>query len=341
MKYAHNFFRAFGSFFRTTLDYYGLLRSKHPLFISWDISSECNANCVFCNRSRKKSKSFSLKKKLSLISKMDSLGLWMLSLCGGEPLLMKGFEEVVKATKKTKMLLNISTNGFFLPEKADFLIENKVDYITVSIDSDSPEEHDKARGVEGIFNKAISGLDYIIKNRKGKRPFLSIRCIVNKNNITRMGKIIEVLEKHCDEVLLQPIHLSPEIGYVPPPSMLFDDVISEDELNEIKSRFRMDLLNHNMASSYNLSIPDFIFLKDIIVPRCYSGFYFLEIDQEGILWNCPEHKLRIADLGSDNLSFVLNSPNFSKGILDFFNSRKCNCMHSCVVINKILDRILF
>ncbi|MGM5487335.1 MAG: radical SAM protein [Nanobdellota archaeon] len=294
---------------------FGTKPRRAPLFVSWDIADTCNARCVFCNRWKMPAKGVSYDEQIAIIDMLGRSKVWSLSLCGGEPLLLDNLGSIVRRVKSWRMVLNISTNGSMLADRAKEL--RHVDSVTVSVDSDQPLEHDSNRGMPGLFDRIHEGMRVL--ERLERRPKISIRCIVHAENIDSIGRIVRYWRTYADEVLLQPVHLSPVIGYVPEKRFF---AISDAQ----EKRFRDDMHRLGMADRYTMLIPSFIKNRGSVKQPCLSGFFFLEIDAQGILWNCSEHKVRLGDLTSQNLFDLLSRSRVSG----------CSCMHSSTMLNTYL-----
>lgn len=88
-----------------------------------------------------------------------ALGAVNFSFQGGEPLMHDGLDAIVAACRPDRNLVSITTNGTLLDEAAMTRLKGiGADILTVSLDSSIPEEHDRFRGKEGTFEKAMSGI---------------------------------------------------------------------------------------------------------------------------------------------------------------------------------------
>jgi SynChlorMet cassette radical SAM/SPASM protein ScmF len=94
-----------------------------------------------------------------------TLGLSGAKLTGGEPMLHPQFKEIVELLTSEGLSMTMETNGTLMTrELAHFLKEkSNVNFISVSIDSPVPAEHDAFRGVKGAFDAAIRGLDFLVE----------------------------------------------------------------------------------------------------------------------------------------------------------------------------------
>jgi MoaA/NifB/PqqE/SkfB family radical SAM enzyme len=112
----------------------------------------------------------------------------LILLTGTEPFLYPDILALIKSIIEMKFSLHITTNGTLLSKYGPRIVDlcqsiPDID-ITVSID-DIGQAHDKIRGVEGTFQKAIEGIRDTVKAREEKKqdfPSLNITCTVSDYN---------------------------------------------------------------------------------------------------------------------------------------------------------------
>jgi len=331
-----NLTRALLTFTCNGADYFmGTKSGRGPFFVSWDIDTVCNARCSYCFQWKKKEPELPLDKKLHIVEQLGSAGTVSLSLCGGEPLLMRGLDRVISAAKRSGMMVNISTNGFLLPEKSEMLLDAGTDYVTVSVDSSIAENQDSIRGCPGLFDRIISGID-MLKQAGGKRPHIMCRIVVSNLSCGELSETVGFWKDRADEVVLQPIHSSGPLNFNIPP----EAAVSTENYEKFKNRFMDILRKHGMVNSYNEGIPDFLFNK---IPerglKCFSGFYFMEIDAAGNLYNCGEHLYRLGNPADTDLKTIIKKRD--SGILKRHVKRRCRgCWYNCNIINIHLNHML-
>ncbi len=109
-----------------------------------------------------------------------NLGLSSAKLSGGEPLLHPQFIDIVDFLFEQKLSINMETNGTLITrDNAVHLKENSsLQHISVSLDSPRAEFHDRFRGVEGAFDKAVQGIKHLVA--AGYRPQV-IMCLHHGN----------------------------------------------------------------------------------------------------------------------------------------------------------------
>ena len=80
-----------------------------------------------------------------------------------EPLLHPNICEIVRLIKESGHTVQMATNGYLLPDKAEGLLSAGLDAIHISIDG--PEKvHDSIRGVNGAYRNAIDGLRILARD---------------------------------------------------------------------------------------------------------------------------------------------------------------------------------
>lgn len=126
------------------------------------ITNRCNLNCGHCwinpsYTNQEKEKGMELKLLIDILEQSFELGMGSLKITGGEPLLYDSFMGLLEYFKKKKqnLFLHMETNGTMIDKRmARALKEGGMKFVSVSIDGDNPDTHDKMRGVKGSFRKA-------------------------------------------------------------------------------------------------------------------------------------------------------------------------------------------
>lgn len=182
----------------------------------------CNFQCEHCCINR--FQSHNTRKKLSIedvagISRQaDELGLARFIVSGGEPLVLKEFDSLIKAIDPDKFFIICDTNGWFLSERKIHHLKNiGVDRIHLSLDSLDAEEHDHFRNKKGSHARAMKaiyaslkiGMDILVltvvtKQRLHSEEFLRYLDYFTKKNImvfVTYAKPVGSWEGHFDELV--------------------------------------------------------------------------------------------------------------------------------------------
>jgi len=145
----------------------GLVKSQlmpypFPVAMTFAITYKCQCKCVHCSAGRhfnKDRRELSTEEAKKLIDDAQKLGVTIIAFTGGEPLLREDVFELISHVDKKKAMPVMFTNGQFLTdENVDKLADAGLYSLFLSIDSPDPEEHNKLRGMPGLFETAIEGL---------------------------------------------------------------------------------------------------------------------------------------------------------------------------------------
>ncbi|MBM3255825.1 MAG: hypothetical protein FJZ08_05945, partial [Candidatus Omnitrophica bacterium] len=267
--------------------------------------------------------------RVKIINDLASSGVWLLSICGGEPFLEPDLKELILLAKTGGLLVNVTTNGSLITENLNLI--SHLDFLTVSVDSVKETEHDRFRGFPGLFNKINRGLSAI--SLLERKPEVYVRCIIGKSNAAKMDSYINYWKNKVNGIVFQPIHHSPDMYFKAPPEFIQSELPEE----EIFRQFILSLKKSRLLNVYNSGIPEFLSRDRQMRERfnCYSGYFSLEIDSAGNLWNCAEHKYRLGNLRDrDLLQLMTGERNKLRKIN---NRRNCICYHNCAIINIYLD----
>tara|TARA_Y100000310_G_scaffold101532_1_gene99639 strand:+ start:13948 stop:15249 length:1302 start_codon:yes stop_codon:yes gene_type:complete len=103
---------------------------------------------------------FELDDVRALSRQADEMGLANFVITGGEPLIMKEFDELVEAIDPSKFYLVSDSNGWNLDyKKAVHLKKIGLDKVQLSLDGITAEAHDTFRRKPGAFRNAMRAID--------------------------------------------------------------------------------------------------------------------------------------------------------------------------------------
>lgn len=139
------------------------LRLAAPLYVVWETTLDCNAQCVHCYSDatfgRNTVKYWPTQDALALIDDLAESGVIILAFSGGEFLLREDWEELTARAVKRGLRVTMATNGRLVSSPvAERLKTLGVSNVTVSIDAASAALHDKIRGSQGMFDAACAAV---------------------------------------------------------------------------------------------------------------------------------------------------------------------------------------
>ena len=149
-------------------DFAAFTSFKAPLYVAWETTHLCNANCIHCYSNSSSNvgceDDLSTEEALSVIDQLADAGIMVLAFSGGEPMLRKDWKILANHAKKRGLVVNIGTNGSCInKDTANELKEIGVHSVTVSLDSHKPEVHDRFRQHEGLFLKAVRAIVLLVE----------------------------------------------------------------------------------------------------------------------------------------------------------------------------------
>ena len=174
------------------------------------LTNRCNLRCEMCSQYGENYKEFACpdlpfsewKKFFASIS--DVVPKPKIVLMGGEPLLYKNVDDVIEYLNECGFYIQIVTNGTLVGNHLSAISKCKNITVTFSIDG-LEKTHDRIRGVEGTFQKAIENIRKLNELKK-KNPniFIYVNSVLLPDNIDDSDKFIQVIQKeNVDQVVFQ------------------------------------------------------------------------------------------------------------------------------------------
>lgn len=123
---------------------------RAPLFVSWQITRDCDLCCLHCCTESAPGKRLSdeldADEAMRLVDDIVGSGVPYVMLCGGEPLVVPHFPDVAEALGRAGVALKIETNGQrFDARLAERLARLPIRSIQVSLDGDTQEVYERQR----------------------------------------------------------------------------------------------------------------------------------------------------------------------------------------------------
>lgn len=129
------------------------------------LTDRCNFRCFYCLPHGEppiapKEQMLSYEEIEYVCEIFVSLGIEKLRLTGGEPMMRRDIETIIRKLTKLKPALHdlaLTTNGYFLPERARGLKDAGLDRITISLDSLKRDVFKRMTGVD-VLDKVLAGI---------------------------------------------------------------------------------------------------------------------------------------------------------------------------------------
>lgn len=125
-----------------------------------------------------------------------SLGIEKIRLTGGEPMMRRDIETIIRKLSQLKPRLHdlaLTTNGYFLPDRAQSLKEAGLDRITISLDSLKRDTFRQMTGVD-VLDRVLEGI--AAAKRAGLTPIKVNAVIVRGHNEDEVADFAAFAREH-------------------------------------------------------------------------------------------------------------------------------------------------
>jgi radical SAM protein with 4Fe4S-binding SPASM domain len=166
---------------------------KAPLTVSWDITNTCNLTCDYCiNESAPVvDDGMPLDQCLALVDEMADMGIYVVWIGGGEPLVKRGIDRILLRLKERNIKVILHTNGTLLRKPSLLeLVGETCDEVNVTIDGATQASHARLRGESARLDATVNGVR-ALKERFGDRVYVSALSVLHRKNIEELGEIID------------------------------------------------------------------------------------------------------------------------------------------------------
>ncbi|QSE98551.1 radical SAM protein [Fulvivirga lutea] len=173
---------------------------SHPVLCNYYVTYRCNAKCGFCDIWEKPSPYITLDNFEENLTHLKKLGVKVIDLTGGEPLLHREIDQLLKLAKEKGFITTLTTNGLLYPKWAARL-KGLVDMLHFSLDSPHKEEHNNSRGVD-CFEHVMESIR--IAKDLGERP--DILFTVFEENVDQIETVYKnICEPNNLVLILNPV----------------------------------------------------------------------------------------------------------------------------------------
>jgi len=181
---------------------YGLTRPQRftgPLMVVWNFTQACNLQCAHCyqNARRRLSDELGLDEQVEVLEVLRRNDVAMLAFSGGEPMISPTFWPVVERAAEMGFHVSVATNGTLIDEAAAHRLRDVgVKYVEISIDSVDEAKHDRFRGSQGYWRRAVAGIRAVAP-MEGVR--VALAATVTRLNFEELEDLIaSAKELDCD-----------------------------------------------------------------------------------------------------------------------------------------------
>jgi len=170
-------------------------RKPYLTDLQFELTSRCNERCIHCyipNEKKNSGKDLPIDKVLNLIDEFADMGGLHISLSGGEVLMHKDIEHILRQCLKRDLMISILSNLVLLNDNhINLLKEINPSLIQVSLYSMNSEIHDSITTIKGSFEKTKKAIEKLVA---ADIP-VQISCPIMKANAKGYKNVLEYAHK--------------------------------------------------------------------------------------------------------------------------------------------------
>jgi MoaA/NifB/PqqE/SkfB family radical SAM enzyme len=206
---------------------------------------------------------------------LDHMGVGVLSITGGEPLLRADIFDIIRYAKEVGFTVQITSNGLQPQKIYEKLLNTGIDRIAISLDrihgEDIPYSHNSER--------IIKTIDYLITHKSNS--LVTVSTVLHTENKSDVDEVIKFCKLRRMNVFVQPVVTGKGYFRVDRKETL-DGYVKSDDL---------------LSPSYFTEAAEEYIKKGRLLWNCLAGQLFFDIKPNGDFWICQDFptKLNILD----------------------------------------------
>lgn len=164
-----------------------------PVSVALQLTNGCNLKCPFCYAASgtHRDKELTANDWIGVIKKLAVRGTLNVTLTGGEPTLLRDFQNVLCAASGYMSSVEVFTNGYAWSDKMIGLVAHlgNVD-IQISVDG-LPRTHDEIRGGRNAFSKSIRTIERFVNNGVD----VDVAMTATPRNYSQVQEVAQLLDQ--------------------------------------------------------------------------------------------------------------------------------------------------
>jgi len=239
------------------------------------LTNRCRFRCWHCSKEYRESDELPIDAVLRTIWELQDLGVSIIGLTGGEPLLRDELEEIVGAVDERSATVLFTSGDGLTHERAAELKRRGLFGIAVSLDHFDPQIHNRRRGREDAFETAVNAIR--ISRAKGFYTMIQLvatRDIINAETIEDYLRLARDLDVH-------------EIRLLEP--MPTGRLLNGDQCCCLTEEERAELRKLHERTNRDRTLPKvcaFAHIEHGDMYGCGAGFQHMYIDADGNVCPC-------------------------------------------------------
>ncbi|MCU0636041.1 MAG: radical SAM protein [Gemmatimonadaceae bacterium] len=166
-----------------------LVARRRPVLVHFEVTMRCNARCGFCDywKTPAEARHDELASFADAARHFDPM---LITFTGGEPLLRRDLEQVVRSVAdavRLRYITLITHGGMLTPERARSLWDAGIDQFNISLDY-LDGRHDTARGIPGLTASILLTVESLVEVGRADVRF---NTVIKRDNLDQLLPIVE------------------------------------------------------------------------------------------------------------------------------------------------------
>lgn len=268
-----------------------LLGIHYPNNLTIMVTSECGCNCNHCLAHELMGENQLKRNEIEdLIDQALELGVSQIVFEGGEPTRRKDLPELINYVDERATTMVVTNGANIEKEYIKKLEKNELDYLTFSLDSPIPKEHNEFRSKKNLFQDIMNGIKYSTQSD----ILTTILYIANPHNISKdkltklkeIGKSYDLFEIIIDEVV--------DSG-----NWQGKEVLDKKQKEKIK-KYNQDLIKKENTKIIN----NFFSLREKENFGCFAGRRWLYSSPNGEIMPCMHTPISFGNIKKEALKSI-------------------------------------
>lgn len=282
------------------------LREIHPIEVQALLTTDCNLRCLYCRCHELPREEMTTDQWSAIIRGLARYGTQRIKFQGGEPTIREDFAELCRVSREAGITTAVVTNGIRLASEPALF--DGLDEVVVSLDSVTPESHDRFRG-KGSHARAVRALE--LARERGVAAYVNM--VVSTANLGGLPAMLDFCDARGLRLNAQPIAFGREaFGSDIHRLMLAPEQHREMHRQLVRwKRERRPLMFSAAAYQHAVDWPDNRELtrRSEGDSGCMAGRFYVHIESNGDVWPCSMHgaDFRAKNVLSDGLEEALRN----------------------------------
>lgn len=296
-----------------------------PMLMFWESTWRCPERCLGCNRPLMSlpAPDLTTDEALKLIDDAYALGVRIIVITGGDPLVRRDVPDIALQAKSKGMVTVVCTPGILIHSKNIERLLECFDVFDISLDSLQPEVHDRLRGRRGAFTGTMRAIQLIAKHKQSHHGLVITSRVMDANH-QELGEINRQLSKLGAVTAMQPLHQ--DLYGARTDDKFAWTKENEDTWQELIDSYQWyDAFSKLALKEFHRQIPvyatDAGHLKQY---RCFAGSYSFVIDPMGTLFACDALRQPLGNIREQPLRDLWLAMRDVRCVISS-SSRPCNC----------------